>query len=169
MHGQQCLANHGQQCLANPHGEPCTGRSETQHPDMSEIGCCLRCAERLKVMRESARLLIEDVPLVSDKSVETKFSLADYQHPVGKVGGLGTNDAEAGTSGTYDSGDDDDRLQSDEQARAWLQTAPVLVDAGRLAREVLQEFIDARRRMEVDKQAREDIASFGLPPLVPMV
>ena len=88
MHGQQRLANHGQQCLANPRGEPCTGRSETQHPYMPEIGCCFRCAERQQVMRESARLLTEGEPVVSDKCVETKFSLADYQHPVGKVGGL---------------------------------------------------------------------------------
>ena len=88
MHGQQRLANHGQQCPANPHGEPCTGRSETQHPYMPEIGCCFRCAERQKVMRESARLLTEGEPVVSDKCVETKFSLADYQRPVGKVGGL---------------------------------------------------------------------------------
>ena len=88
MHGQQRLANHGQQCPANPHGEPCTGRSETQHPYMPEIGCCFRCAKRQKVMRESARLSTEGEPLVSDKCVETKFSLADFQHPVGKVGGL---------------------------------------------------------------------------------
>jgi len=55
---------------------------------MPEIGCCFRCAERQQVMRESARLSTEGVPVVSDKCIETKFSLADYQHPVGKVGGL---------------------------------------------------------------------------------
>jgi len=75
-------------CLAKPHGEPCTGHCETPHPYLPEIRCCFLCAERQKVMRESARLSTEGVPLVSDKSAQGKFALADYQHPTGSAGGL---------------------------------------------------------------------------------
>jgi len=56
---------------------------------------------------------------------------------------------------------------SDCQTRAWLQTAQAVVNDDRPAREVLREMLNRRTREREDAQLREDIASFGLPPLVP--
>ncbi len=56
---------------------------------------------------------------------------------------------------------------SDCQTRAWLQTAQAVVNDDRPAREVLQEMLNRRTREREDAQLREDLASFGLPPLVP--
>ena len=56
---------------------------------------------------------------------------------------------------------------SDCQTRAWLQTAQAVVNDDRPARAVLQEMLDRRTREREDAQLREDIASLGLPPLVP--
>ena len=55
---------------------------------------------------------------------------------------------------------------SDCQTRAWLQTAQAVVNNDRPARVVLQEMLNRRTREREDAQLREDIASFGLPPLV---
>ena len=59
------------------------------------------------------------------------------------------------------------RVASDNLARVWLQTAQAVVDAERPVRAVLKEMLNRRTREQQAKQLREDIASFGLPPLVP--
>lgn len=59
------------------------------------------------------------------------------------------------------------RVASDNQARAWLQTAQAVVDAERPVRAVLKEMLETWRRQREEKLLREDIASFGLPPPVP--
>jgi len=56
---------------------------------------------------------------------------------------------------------------NDCQARAWLQTAQAVVNDQRPARVVLQEMLEGRARKWADELLREDLASFGLPPLVP--
>ena len=56
---------------------------------------------------------------------------------------------------------------TDFQTRAWLQTAQAVVNDDRPARAVLLEMLNRRAREREDAQLREDIASFGLPPLVP--
>ncbi len=56
---------------------------------------------------------------------------------------------------------------ADFQTRAWLQTAQAVVNDDRPARAVLLEMLNRRAREREDAQLREDIASFGLPPLVP--
>ena len=56
---------------------------------------------------------------------------------------------------------------TDFQARAWLQTAQAVVNDDRPARAVLLEMHNRQTRERADKLLREDVASFGLPPLVP--
>lgn len=59
------------------------------------------------------------------------------------------------------------RVASDNQARAWLQAAQAVVDTERPVCVVLKEMFNRRTRERDEKLLREDIASFGLPPLVP--
>lgn len=56
---------------------------------------------------------------------------------------------------------------ADFQTRAWLQTAQAVVNDVRPARVVLQEMLESRTRERADELLRADLASFGLPPLVP--
>ena len=53
------------------------------------------------------------------------------------------------------------------QKRAWLQTAQAAVNDDRSVRAVLQEMLERRTREREDELLRADLASFGLPPLVP--
>ena len=56
---------------------------------------------------------------------------------------------------------------ADFQTRAWLQTAQAVVNDHRPARVVLQEMLESRTRERAEELLRADVASFGLPPLVP--
>ena len=56
---------------------------------------------------------------------------------------------------------------ADFQTRAWLQTAQAVVNDHRPARVVLQEMLESWTRERADELLRADLASFGLPPLVP--
>ena len=85
------MATHVQQLCpcATPFGEPCANFCKRPHPYMPELRCCFDCEKLLTVMRETARLSTEGLPLVSADRVKTNFQLpADLQFPVGSVGGM---------------------------------------------------------------------------------
>ena len=84
------MANHSQQLCpcTTTFGEPCANFCKTPHPYMRELSCCFDCEKLLTVMRETARLSTEGLPLVADDRVKTKLQLpADLQFPAGSVGG----------------------------------------------------------------------------------
>ena len=78
-----------QLCPLKPFGEQCANFCNTPHPYLRELSCCFDCEKLLTVMRETARLSTEGVPLVSDDRVKTKLQLpTDFQCPAGSVGGM---------------------------------------------------------------------------------